>query len=316
MRTSLSKAQYLLFALLIFALSACGTSSQQTAGTADLANGKITANLVLPKSSAKTVGLAGDTVTRVKLMVTGPTTPTAKKDFAKNFGGSLDVYPGSNLIVTAQAFDATGLVYEGFATDVTVVAGGTATVTIQLIAPVVKAADQNCLACHETTRDITGQNLVADFKQSGHYTNDSWTANAKLGITGTGCAGCHGPQHNDVAPATSGRCFECHGTLGVNHLNAKSLIAGEANPARYLNAANNNCSACHEPHNPLNGAGKDERKAWADSGHGDTTGLAWAHYDFTIRDECNRCHTATGFVKAESNGFTDTKAASTTVSSG
>jgi hypothetical protein len=309
MRNSFSKVQCFLFALSILALTGCGATSTTTAANP-------TGNTT--QLTAKVVGLLSDSVATVRLQVTGAAIPTARQDFAGKTGGTIEVYPGSALIVTAQAFDATSVMLsEGAVTDVTVVAGTPTTVTITMNPPVVKTADVTCLGCHETTRDITGQNLLADFKQSGHYTNLAWTANQKYtGVTGTGCAGCHGTKHDDTNPAASGRCFECHTTLGLNHQNVKSTIAGEVNPARYLNANNTNCSACHEPHNPINGAGKDERKAWADSGHGDTTGLAWAHYDFTIRDECNRCHTATGFVKAESNGFTDTKATSTTVSSG
>ena len=318
MRYGIAKARYVVLALLMFALSACGTAGTQTAGSGIQASGKLTANVVMPKNVGKTVALAGGSVTTTRLIVTGTTTPTARKDFAGNTGGTLEVYPGTGLIVSAQALDKDSVVlYEGFATDVVVGTNSTTTVTIDLNAPVVKAADANCLSCHESSRDITGQNLIADYKQSGHYKNVTWLANAKNGSTNTGCAGCHGTQHNDVQPAANGRCFECHSAnLSLKHTSATALIAGEANPARYLNTTSNNCSACHEPHNPIDGIGKAERETWSESGHGDINAWPWAHYDFTVRDECNRCHTPAGFVKAQNNGFTDTKAASTTVSSG
>lgn len=313
--------QYVLFALLLFGLSACGTTGSNT--TAGNASGKLTANVVMAKSSAKSVALApADSVTKLRLIVSGPAIPTAKKDFTGTpapTSGTVEVYPGSNLTLTAQAFDASGaMIYEGFATGLTVVAGPTPTDagTITMTPPVVKAEDTSCLSCHASTRDIAGQNLVASYKQSGHYTNDT-VMNGKNGSTQPGCAGCHGTQHNDVAPSASGRCFECHGAnLSLKHTSATALVAGDANPARYITIGGKNCSACHEPHNPINGAGKQERKDWAASGHGNINGLAWAHYDFTIRDTCNACHTPGGFIKAIGNNFTNTKATSTTVSSG
>jgi hypothetical protein len=227
--------QYTLYALLIFALSGCGANNTTTAGM-DKAPGKITANLVLPKATGKTVALPSD-VTSVRLTVTGAAIPTAKKDFANQTGGTVEVYPGSNLIVTAQAFIGANVAYEGFATDVTVAPAGTATVSITLNAPVVKAENAPCIACHENTRDIDGQNLVVDYKQSGHYTNITWTDNAKNGSTLPGCAGCHGTQHNDLNPAVSGRCFECHGANPPPPHN----LAG-------LAGLQNQCNSCHNPH--------------------------------------------------------------------
>lgn len=313
MRNSLCKMQYVLFVLLMFGLSACGTTGSNT--TADNGNaGSITAKVVMAKSSAKTVALQAD-VTKIRLIVTGPTIPTAKKDFANNTGGTVEVYPGSDLTLTAQGFDASGaMIYEGFATGLTVVAGPTPTDagTITMLQPVAKATDSSCLSCHASTRDIAGQNLVVSYKQSGHYTNDT-EMSAKNGSTQPGCAGCHGTQHNDVSPSASGRCFECHGAnLSLKHTSATALVAGDANAARYITIGGKNCSACHEPHNPIKGAGKQERKDWEKSGHGDINGAAWVHYDFTTRNNCTACHTSAGFVKVLDNNFTDNSALSAT----
>jgi hypothetical protein len=90
------------------------------------------------------------------------------------------------------------------------------------------------------------------------------------------------------------------------------LVAGEANPARYLNLNSTNCSVCHEAHNPLKGLGSQQRKDWEKSSHGNINGPAWTHYDFTTRSTCNSCHTAAGFAKAVGNNFTDKTALSTT----
>lgn len=235
MRNSLSKVQYLLFALLIFALSGCGASNTTTAGIdKSKATGKLTANLVLPKTTGKSVALP--TVTTVRLKVTGSTIPTATQDFAGSTGGTLDVYPGRKLTVTAQSLDATGaMVLEGFASDVTVDAGYPATVNITLNTPVVKAADVGCLNCHDSTRDTDKSSLVANYKQSGHYLN---TANMfpKNGSTQAGCAGCHGTSHNDLNPAASGRCAECHSSINTSH-------------TTYTGGATNTCGKCHTTHN-------------------------------------------------------------------
>ena len=309
------KLQHLLYVLLMLAMTGCGASnSSTTTATSPTAVGKgaVAAKLVwggAAKSTAKTVAAIPVGVTKIRMTVSGGNVPVVRNEIDVTGGatsGAVDgIYPGTVSLVV-QALNASGAVmYEGFALNVVVKAGATTDVgTITMTIPTVKAADAGCVGCHEITQDHTGQNLIADYKQSGHYTNLAWTANAKFGVTGTGCAGCHGPSHNDANPAASGRCFECHGSLGIHHLNAASI--GSATPARYLNDSNTNCSACHEPHNPILGSGNQERKDWAASGHGDTHGPAWEHYDFTTRDTCNACHTTTGFIKAVGNGWTET----------
>lgn len=300
MRIRLYKLQYVLLTLLIFTLSACGTTGTTNTQTSS----KITANIVMPKSSAKTTALAAD-VFKTRLMVTGPTIPTAKKDYANNTGGSIECYPGSDIAITALAYDNNGkLIYEGATLHQTIVEGDNGVITIQLNAPVVKAENEPCLSCHKSSKDVTGQNLVVDYKQSGHYSNMSWTTNAKNGSTLPGCAGCHGTQHNDVDPSTSGRCFECHGTLGERH-------QGSGTNAKYLSADKNNCSSCHEPHNPIKGTGYQERKDWAESvtGHGSVSSITFTEYDFKNKNNygdisCQRCHTTTGFVNFLTSGYT------------
>lgn len=149
---------------------------------------------------------------------------------------------------------------------------------------------------------------------------------------GKTCSSCHGGGSQEIAdcttchdmtklhknppvanPATAGKCVGCHGaTLSLKHTDPRALVAGDDNPARYLNLNGTNCATCHEPHNPLNGLGKQQRKDWEKSGHGDINGAAWTHYDFTTRTPCNSCHTAAGFAKAVGNNFTDKSALSAT----
>ncbi len=307
MRIRLSGVLYSLSALLLLAITGCGANS---AGT--VAGGPS------EHLTAKIVSSATD-IASIRLIVTGPGVPIAKKVVAGNSGGTLEVYPGSNLIVTAQAFKADGtMAYEGAATDVTVIAGQPASVTVVLNPPVIKAENAQCLSCHESTRDITGQNLVASYKQSGHYTNTGWTYNPKNGGTLPGCAGCHGTQHNDTMPSMSGRCYECHTAISLKHV---ANVAAGGFAVQFVSSPNhNNCSACHEPHNPLGGIGKDERKTWQASGHGDIAGAPWmpssshswrtsgstANFQTGApASDCLRCHTADGYAKFVDSGYAD-----------
>jgi len=235
MRKSLCKIQYVLFVVLLFALSACSTSGSNT--TADkAASGKLAATVTMPKQAGKTVALPAD-VTTLRLTVSGATIPTATKDFPGNTGGTLEVYPGRNLTVIAQAFDTTGvLLYEAVTSDVTVDAGVTTNVNLVMNIPVVKAENTACLNCHISTRDTDKSSLVANYLQSGHYLS---TASFPLwnGSTRVGCAGCHGTSHNVADPAASGRCADCHtATPTPNH-------------ATYTGGAVNTCGTCHVTHN-------------------------------------------------------------------
>ena len=250
MRSTLSRLRFPLYFLLLLAMTACGANhSLGTGNNADGSSGKIVGSLVLGKNSAKTLAFASfssaSSIASIQSTVTGSdasgnalpvvrsTTSTAGNSVT--VGG---IYPG-NVTLTVKALDSNGVVlYEGFAIGVPVIAGQVSNAgTIAMTAPFVKTQDASCIACHETTLDVDGQNLVANFKQSGHYTNLAWTDAPKDGITGTGCAGCHGPQHNTVDPSSAGRCWECHGAnFSVQHTD--------------LGGVTTNCTACHEPHNP------------------------------------------------------------------
>lgn len=234
MRNSLSKMHHLLLVLLLFALAGCGANRSST--TANQDPGQVTAKVAPAKTLAAP---APDSI--IRLIVSGNGIPTASKDFpVASGGGTVEVYPGRDLIVTAYNVTAAGvIVYEGFVTRVNVTAGATTNVgTIQTSAPVVKPENASCQSCHETTRDSAGQNLVIDYKQSGHYTNLS-PMSPKNGSTVPGCAGCHGTQHNDANPSASGRCNECHDPLNM-------FPSHKGNGTAILTT---NCNTCHQSHN-------------------------------------------------------------------
>jgi len=249
-KTGLSTLLQLLFVLFLFALTGCGASNKAAVG-AGAENGSLAAKLVwggTGKSAAKSVASVPLGVTKVRLTVSGAGIPVVRNELAVVGGttgqGEVDgIYPGSVSLVV-QALDSTGVVlYEGFALHVLVASGAQTDVgTINMTAPQVKAADVQCIGCHETTIDGAGQNLVAEFKQSGHYTNQAFVdANG----VATGCAGCHGPSHNTPDPSASGRCAECHvPTLADSHHAGKYLLVGGQVQTTI-------CSTCHNSHNPF-----------------------------------------------------------------
>jgi len=253
-----SKMRYLLSGLLMLALTGCGMSN--LAGNNAGAPNSVAAKLVWgeSKTSSKTLASAVPAgVTSVEVTVTGTgadgvtAIPVVRGAFPTDGsqGTISGIYPGAvTLAVKAKRSDNT-VAYEGFAIGVAVAAAPAPAAdagTIVMTVPVEKAQDMQCIQCHETTLDATGQNLVAEFKQSGHYTNSAWitpVASDIAGVVGTGCAGCHGPSHNVANPATAGRCYDCH--------NVTSAVAHNGNAATGMDNFQFQCDKCHNSHNPV-----------------------------------------------------------------
>ena len=265
-RICLSNLQYLLLALLLAAMIGCGANNAATNGGGV---GAVQARVVFPKSNGKMLASVVPTgVGSLKLTVTGTGSdginpiPVVRSTMLNLTPGAdatatvTGIYPGKvTLAVQAMSnLDGTGtVVWEGYAIGVPVAAGASSPIgTINMSTPVLKADNTTCLACHETILDGTGQNLIADYKQSGHYTNSNvyaavadGTGQAGAGATQTGCAGCHGTQHNDASPSSSGRCYKCHGFLVASHRGNTDLV-NTSSPALIHT---NNCTFCHQAHN-------------------------------------------------------------------
>jgi hypothetical protein len=251
----LSNLQYLVLAVLVMAMTGCGANNAGHATNA-AADAGVSAKLVwgqggAAKGTAKTTAsvTVPANVASVQFTVTGSGTsgalPVVRSTVSTTGGTVNGIYPGT-VVVAALAMDSTGkVVYEGYALNVGVTAGSTTTLpsAIVMSPPLVKAQDSGCVQCHETTLDRTGQDIVAQFKQSGHYSNQSWYSSARFGVVGTGCAGCHGPSHNDVNPATSGRCAQCHVPTvnGAHHSGTYLPVSG----------GSTSCATCHNSHNPF-----------------------------------------------------------------
>lgn len=317
----LSKLQNLLFVLFLFALTGCGASNSNIAGT-EAASGKITAKFDWAadgKSTAKTVAAVPTGVLTVRLKVTGQyqipgnTTSasrytTTKASFpAADGGGTVAVAAGTKLTVNAEALGAGDvLLYEGFKTDVTVVAGQVTDLgTIPMLAPMFKQADVPCLGCHENGRSVSGDSLVVEYKNTAHYRR-TVSPFPKYGVNSTGCAGCHGAQHENVDPAEwtvvasadYNRCYECH--------NAGGNFSALGHKTEYL-ANKTKCTACHQAHSLKFQQVLD----LAASGHGTPTKPAWTEYDFSARADCIACHNPLGFANAVTSNWANTAATNT-----
>ena len=266
MRNHLRKAHYFLFALFISILTGCGASN--LAGTSSNDPGSITAKVVIDdgKSTAKSVGLLPAGVSAVRFKVTGPYTDpvaqtrytTTKATFpAAAGGGTVQVSPGTGLIVTVQALgDNDVLLYEGFVRNVAVTSGATTDLgTVTLTPPYVKSAEVPCLGCHEDSRAADGNNLVAEYKGSKHYTRTVSPSPDFNGMTyadSVGCAGCHTQNHKDLNPAESGRCADCHSSAGnpPNFQHAQPDTKDSLGNLKTNTFGNlkNMCVMCHNPH--------------------------------------------------------------------
>ena len=325
-KTCLSNLHYLLSVLLLMAVTGCGANNHAVSTDTGTGSGSITAKLVIATSRAKnaekTAALTAlpTPLTSLQFTVTGTDFGGKAIPVVRNTISNTDdqgkqqitgIYPG-NVTVVVKAFENTTLKYEGSAINVTVVAGPTPSDagTIVLSPPLTKPQDTGCVSCHETTLDSTGQNLAAQFEQSGHYANLSWFADprndAGVVTTGTGCAGCHGPSHNDADPSASGRCFQCHGSmLAVTHAQ------------RDFPANGTKCTLCHQPHDTTSIVSQSALNA---SGHGDLAGAAWVvssshnwgqsgstlNFQTAIpANDCVRCHTADGYAKFTGSGFSN-----------
>lgn len=173
--------------------------------------------------------------------------------------------------------------------------------------------NSNCTdTCHAATlSSVTGKSIVFEWMSSSH----------KKGAELVDCQSCHGggslhwglgpiPHPN---PDNDGVCSAntCHPNLGFPHkpiltpaILASPVIWDNMSTAGYVTSQNTNkCRTCHNPHN---NTVLQQNFDWANSAHAAKKDAPWIHYDFKARDNCNRCHTTTGYIKYLTTG--DTKA--------
>lgn len=207
---------------------------------------------------------------------------------------------------------------------------------------------QECIGCHDGANWKTpgsGQPIVAEWKASTHNTNDV-----------AGCKDCHGSGYMHpnscnkchsvgitasnprLNPDADGMCANCHDKTnprpgqndGFNILSysANGIPAGSTTAYTHFSTGRHgnyvstnykhNCRKCHNPHNTS--FGSEERKQWAESGHGSTTAsFRTGSTDFKGRGSrieasgnygpfCVRCHTSTGYLNFVNSNFSNVNA--------
>ena len=133
------------------------------------------------------------------------------------------------------------------------------------------------------------------------------------------CLSCHMP--GGVAMATAlqpmGNGFTHPVGVAADAGNATGPAAG-TEMSYHLDNGDIRCGTCHDPHEQddapylrgtvinanLCGECHTEAEEWHHSGHGDPTGDAWVHYDWSLpnRAACRMCHSGNGFIDF-SNGL-------------
>lgn len=167
---------------------------------------------------------------------------------------------------------------------------------------VAKVSEAACAQCHSTAIDhVDGTRIYDAYLASKHFSSGK-----------VGCQDCHGggSQHNGVGPlpypdpAAAGKCFECHKKyLPEAHFRNMTSGPDAFSSAMYVTKNYEKaCTACHDPHKADKGI-TQQHTDWAESGHGDVNGLAWATEDFKENASCIRCHTATGFINYIESDF-------------
>ena len=193
-----------------------------------------------------------------------------------------------------------------------------------------------CISCHDSTSWLTpgtGKPLVAEWMNSSHMI-----------ANGAGCGDCHDDGYMHPASCTKchnvgaaamnpspnpdqdGKCAKCHDMPnprpgkpdGFKPLTYSDPLLKPGTTTAYTHFSSgrhgmyvatnyvNYCRKCHDPHDTT--FGQQQRKDWAESGHGTTTaGYLVSSTDFKTRGSalpmqdnfgayCVRCHTSTGHI--------------------
>jgi hypothetical protein len=215
----------------------------------------------------------------------------------------------------------------------------------ELVSAITFTKDVGCSGCHLATNDpYAANNIIATYNASGHSNNAhgptcaSCHSGANAGNHPTSLAGDATMLDGYSATGAGAACISCHngsysrlfGTA-THFTNATTAAFHNVSAAYvgYKGKGINACATCHfklDPHGI--GAGtvgeatfsnnSDILGAWAESGHGERTGLAWvpssshdwrnlgSTVDFSANtpvNDCVRCHTAAGFAQFATSGL-------------
>jgi len=204
------------------------------------------------------------------------------------------------------------------------------------IPPIEDATNVGCGTCHDAHR-VTGDNLeILDGDTDSNGNPESGQFNT--------CTGCHQLVREDgtalLLPGGTPDTYHAlrYGTTAIaysRNIADTHVAAGSSADKRYnwfvgIDSSSGRavnkpiqplifvdksdphaCAKCHNPHE----ADAAPNEQWSQSGHGDAIGDPWIHYNWkemtggwsgTGRQDCQRCHTATGFMN-----FANTLAADT-----
>jgi len=213
-----------------------------------------------------------------------------------------------------------------------------------------------CIGCHQDSQNAkwatpgSGKSVVTEWMASTHNTNDAAGCKNCHGsdfdnpvLHPTSCSKCHtigGLVLNDASanPDSQGRCAKCHAKVnprptlfdGYKPLTYSDPLIPVGSTTRYTHYSTgahgnyvsknyvNKCRTCHNPHDTS--FGRDQRKQWAESGHGNTTAaFRRSSTDFkgrgsSLKQEqnfgpyCVVCHTSTGYINFVTSGFSNVNA--------
>jgi hypothetical protein len=156
-----------------------------------------------------------------------------------------------------------------------------------LYPPLAVYSDVQCRTCHKA-HDATKLLEVATTGQSSQYNT---------------CTNCHQSSNAYHDPATNAYGSVDEIITDTHFENTAKTAKAPITGYIIRKARDTACTDCHNPHS----AELTENKQWKASGHGDFAADAW--WDEATRysgnayayDRCQRCHSATGFVKYSTN---------------
>lgn len=173
-----------------------------------------------------------------------------------------------------------------------------------------KTAGMACSGCHGNYKNHNpaksfGEALNACF--TCHGAPNSTHYQVKSSLAGSDCLICHKPIGHDPAPDA---------TVTPAHFNGYTSYANPAYAAAYVTPVTR-CADCHQAGDPKgseDAALLQFRSDWAGSGHGDAKATAWknsawfnwktagtagadAKASAGVATDCQRCHSASGYLK-------------------
>ncbi|MBU5614571.1 PKD domain-containing protein [Geomonas azotofigens] len=173
-----------------------------------------------------------------------------------------------------------------------------------------KTVGMTCAGCHGNYRNhnpATTFSAALSACFTCHGAPNSTHYQVKSSLAGTDCLICHKPVGHDPAPDA---------TVTPAHFNGYTSYANPSYAAAYVTPVTA-CADCHQGGDPKGSTDQvllQFRSEWAASGHGDSGATAWknsAYFNWktagttgadakasaSVATDCQRCHSAAGYLK-------------------